>query len=137
MRTCVVTACPNTPHLLAGPLAVDNPILHRGDQGAGEVWILTHKWLVTSVPEPPLRMQWWPATNSCHKRVRSSMCQSLSHRVQAVTLDLRIKLLQDALAQRLPELWCDKMRQLHVRVVFVCALWQYIIVQGGALLAFQ
>jgi hypothetical protein len=59
---------------------------------------------------------------------------SLCHRVQAVTLNLRGKLLEDTLAQRVPELWGNKVWQLDVRIGLVSALWQHIVIQRGALL---
>src|SRR2546428_9581722 len=78
----------------------------------------------------------WVTTRAGGLVLRPS-CSFLAHRVQAVALDLRVKLLQDARTQRLPELWCDKIGQLHVRVVFICPLGQDIVVQGGTLLALQ
>src|SRR6266567_6031742 len=69
------------------------------------------------------------------RHVRPSARHSLWHRVQSVTLYLHVKLLEDTLAQRMPELWGNKVRQLDVRIVLIGALWQHIVIQRGALLA--
>src|SRR5712692_11408830 len=88
-------------------------------------------WLVTSAPEPPPGMQRLNATaySSCSRRAQPCTRHSLCHRVQSVALNLRVKLLEDTRAQRVPELWGNKMRQLHVRIGLVGALWQHIVVQ--------
>src|SRR5712692_4581697 len=61
----------------------------------------------------------------------------LRYRAQPIAVDLRFKGLEDPLAQLVPELRRNKVRELHVRIVLVGALRQHIVVQGGALLAFQ
>src|SRR5215510_11697911 len=79
-----------------------------------------------------------PLSLTAHaRRARPSARYFLCHRVQSVTLYLRVKLLEDPLAQRMPELWGNKVRQLNVQIVLVGAFWQHIVVQRGALLTLQ
>src|SRR5262245_32052763 len=74
---------------------------------------------------------------ACTGCARPSTHHSLSYRVQSIPLDLRVKLLENTRTQRVPELWGNKVRELYMRIVLVGALGKHIVVQRGALLAFQ
>ena len=61
------------------------------------------------------------------------LCCSL----QTVGSNLFVELLENACPQFLPECRCDKVRQLHVRIVLVTPSWENIFFQRGALLSFE
>ena len=42
----IAKARANTPHLLSGPLAKGDALLHGGDKGAGELGCLVNKWII-------------------------------------------------------------------------------------------